>query len=213
MAFDKTQPTDTTKIRNLGVVIRPNWVAIESAESTFRPYALNLQNRTPLAVSNDPAAIADTSILYVKDDALGNPETFAIDGSSNIVQLTQNGAMGSITTPLRTQSITYDGTYLNTQDGFVSAWAIVAANGAIINTYGLSSVKNATGDYTLTFTSALSTANYVVNGTVQKNNTRARVVWVYNQTANNFSVRVQAINASAGAYEDNIFMVSVYGGR
>ena len=76
MAFDKTQPTDTTKIRNLGVVIRPNWVAIEEADSTFRPYALNLQNRTPLGVSNDPASIADTYILYEKDDGSGNPELF-----------------------------------------------------------------------------------------------------------------------------------------
>lgn len=88
MVWDVSQPTDTTKIRNLGTVIRPNWQAIQEADSTFKPYALNLDNRTPLAVPNDPAAIADSYILYCKDDAAGDPQLFGIDASSNIVQFT-----------------------------------------------------------------------------------------------------------------------------
>ena len=101
MAFDKTQPTDTTKIRNLGVVIRPNWDAIEVADSTFRPYAINFQNRTPLGVSNDPVAIADTSIMFVKDDGSGNPEAYLEDGSGNIFQVSEGGRLGGPSTNVK----------------------------------------------------------------------------------------------------------------
>lgn len=90
MAFDKTQPQNTTKLRNLGVVIRPNWDAIETADSTFIPEALNLADRTAAGIANDPTAIADSVILYSKQDGSGNPQSFAIDPSSNIYQLTGN---------------------------------------------------------------------------------------------------------------------------
>jgi len=91
MAWLITEPQDTTKIRDLGTVIRPNWVAIDQAESTFTPIAFNFANRTPDPAPNDPAAIADAYILYCKDDSGGDPELFGIDESSNIIQFT-NGA-------------------------------------------------------------------------------------------------------------------------
>ncbi len=91
MAWDVAEPQDTTKIRSLGTVIRPNWTAIEQAESTFKPIALNFANRTPDPAANDPTAIADTYIMYCKDDTGGDPELFGIDASSNIIQFT-NGA-------------------------------------------------------------------------------------------------------------------------
>ena len=75
MTWDPSQPTDTTKIRNLGIVIRPNWQAIEAADSSFKPVALNLDNRTPLGVANDPTAIADAYLLYCKD-SFGYPQAF-----------------------------------------------------------------------------------------------------------------------------------------
>lgn len=93
MAFDKTQPTDTTKIRNLGVVIRPNWQAIAEADSTFQPWALNLIDRTGAAiVPTDPAAISTSYILYSKQDSGGNKELFGISPAGNILQLTKGAA-------------------------------------------------------------------------------------------------------------------------
>lgn len=88
MAWDKTQPTNTTKLRNLGVVIRPNWDAIETADSTFIPEALNLTDRTAAGLPNDPTAITDAMIAYSKQDGSGNPQLYAIDPSSTITQLT-----------------------------------------------------------------------------------------------------------------------------
>lgn len=89
MAYDSTQPTNSTKIRNLGVVIRPNWVAIEQADSSFKPYAINFNNRTELEISVDPTAIANSYILYCKTDGAGNSELYGINPNSNVIQLTR----------------------------------------------------------------------------------------------------------------------------
>ena len=88
MAFDNSQPEDTTKIRNLGTVIRPNWVAIEDGGSTFQPKAINFTNRTVSGPSNDPTAIANTFIVFCKEDASGNPELYGINESSDVIQFT-----------------------------------------------------------------------------------------------------------------------------
>lgn len=89
MAWDANEPTDTTKIRDLGVVIRPNWEAIETADSTFKPQALNFTDRTVAGVAVDPTAIADAFISYCKTDDLGNSEFFGINDSSGVTQFTQ----------------------------------------------------------------------------------------------------------------------------
>jgi len=87
MTWNITSPTDTTKLRNLGVEIRPHWEAIETADSTFKPQALNLADRTALGIDNDPTAIADTIILYSKQDGAGKPQAYAIDPDSGIAQV------------------------------------------------------------------------------------------------------------------------------
>jgi len=91
MAWDKSQPQNTTKIRNLGNVITPNWDAIETADQTFKPQALNLDNRTALALP-DPGVIADAIILFSKDvkgtDSVTSAQLYAIDENSNTIQLT-----------------------------------------------------------------------------------------------------------------------------
>ena len=91
MAWDRLEPTDTTKIRNLGTVLRPNFQAIDSGDSTFKPIAINLSDRDtdPLSGSSNPTAIADAFLMYCKQDSFGNPELFGIDASSIISQFTQ----------------------------------------------------------------------------------------------------------------------------
>ncbi len=90
MAFDPALPANSTKLRLAPGVIQDNWAAIEEGQSSFKPEAINLNNRTPLGgVPNDPTAIADTYITYCKDDTDGNPELFGINESSQISQLTK----------------------------------------------------------------------------------------------------------------------------
>lgn len=88
MAWSKVEPQNTTKLRRLGIVIRPNWEAIEEADATFKPQALNLADRTPLVAPNDPTAIAASVILYSKQDGAGKPQVYSIDPDSSISQLT-----------------------------------------------------------------------------------------------------------------------------
>ena len=89
MAWDITQPTDTTKIRNLGIVIRPNWVAIQNADATFKPAALNFNDRTVAGLAVNPTAIADAFIMYCKTDTAGNSELFGINENSAVIQFTK----------------------------------------------------------------------------------------------------------------------------
>lgn len=142
MAWDATQPTDTTKLRNLGVVIRPNWEAIQTADSTFKPQALNLTDRTVAGVANDPTAIADAFIAYCKTDALGNSEFFGINDASGITQFTQG-------TPLLAAAES----------------SIFLPGGLILKTGTASFTTNATTD-AITFATAFPTAIFGVNFTL-----------------------------------------------
>ena len=89
MPFDALQPTNTTKIRNLGTVIRANWKAIEEGEASFKPQEINFPNRTVLGVVPvDPVAIANTVILYSRTNAGGHTVLYAEDPASQISQIT-----------------------------------------------------------------------------------------------------------------------------
>jgi len=159
--FDKTQPKDTTKIRNLGAVIRPNFVAIQEAPSSFKPYAINLQNRTPLGVSNDPATISGSSILYTKTDADGKVELFCKSSAGTIQQLTSVGFIGSKTMKGKFANIRF-GT--NTTDwginNITTAGLRWTAAGATSASYGCTMTRVATGHYRVTLTTARSNTNY-----------------------------------------------------
>jgi len=82
MAWDKTQPQGSTKIRNLGDVITPNWDAIETGDTTFKPQAINL------AFSGAaPAHLDDTIRLYSIKDGSGIPQAYTIDQNDVITKL------------------------------------------------------------------------------------------------------------------------------
>jgi len=190
MAFDKTQPTDTTKIRNLGVVIRPNWVAIEEGDSTFRPQAINLQNRTPLAASNDPATIADTSIFYVKDDGAGNPETYNKDGSGNIMQFTEGGRIGGPSTNFKMNTVRFgSGTVNYGINNIVTAYVRWNSAGSQLAAFGCTVSKISTGFYNVALTTARTNTQYVpVACAFDEGNSRCAKVNVLNTTTFTVSI-------------------------
>ena len=184
MVWDITQPTDTTKIRNLGVVIRPNWQAIQEADSTFKPYAVNFDNRTPLPVSNDPTAIADAYILYCKDDVAGNPELFGIDASSNILQFTKGAA-----------SLANSG-YTFVTGGIRLQWfQVAAADNQVIN-----------------FPLAFSAAPYSIVGNETSDNLSDRDFVKpadSSFTATNFRLRLVRIDGGAQANPKNLNFIAI----
>jgi len=151
MAFDPSLPADSTKLRLAPGVIQDNWEAIEEADSSFKPYAVNLNNRTPLAVPNDPVAIANAYLVYSKDDAAGNPELFGINESSQVTQLTRGiptyGKPGQIYLP----------------GGMLLRWNTVSAtSGSAVN-------------FGITFIEPAYYVNFIVGGSPPNNRVYQRI--------------------------------------
>ncbi len=94
MSWSQGQPTDNTKIRNLGFVIRPNWKAIEEAQPELRYWGSNYANRNtiPSMPGEDPTAIPDTYITYSKETVAGIPELWGINENSDKTQFTDGAA-------------------------------------------------------------------------------------------------------------------------
>lgn len=82
MAFDSTQPTDTTKIRNLSNVITPNWVAEVDGDLSYKQQFVNISNR-----GNVPANAASTYRFYSKDPGTGTSELYGINSSGDTYQM------------------------------------------------------------------------------------------------------------------------------
>lgn len=191
MAFDAAEPQDTTKIRNLGVVIRPNWVAINEADSSFRPYALNLQNRTPLGVSNDPSNIADTSIIYVKDDGAGNPELYAEDGSANIIQMTEAGRLGGPSTNVKMNNFRFGSSTTDySRNNIIGAYVRWNSAGTALTSFGCSIAKISTGVYRVTLDEARTSTNYVPVASVE-NEGNQRTAKISIQSTTQFQIRIE----------------------
>lgn len=162
MAWDTLQPTNTTKIRNLGVVIRPNWAAIQTADSTFTPDAFNFKNRTPSVVPIDPAAIATAYIAYCKESAAGFPELYGIDASSNIVQLTEQGRMGGPNTNITINNINFGTDTTNyTRNNIVYAYGRFTSAGGTVVANNCSIARISTGLYEVTLNPVANNTNYV----------------------------------------------------
>ncbi len=90
MTYDPTVPGPAQRISDTQSPIQSNFNFIQSGDPSFLPESINLNNRTPLAATNDPAAIANAFLLYCKDDASAttDPELFGRNENGDIIQLT-----------------------------------------------------------------------------------------------------------------------------
>ena len=171
MVFDKTQPQDTTKLRNLGTVIRPNWEAIEEAAVTFKPQALNLADRTAGAiVPTDPVAPADTVTIYCKQDGAGDPQAFITDPAAAILQLT-NLTVGSVANAGTGGGTTY---YIDTPWGIRFLWGLINA-GTGDRTVILPAGSGTVASYQCTANSAAAAVGATIGGLTLTINTAANV--------------------------------------
>lgn len=96
MPYNKENPANTEKIRNLGAVLRPNFKALEEGSETdpdsqkLKYWSLNLYSRDdiPSAPGSDAAQVTDAFVLFSKDGADSNkPELFGRYESGEIVQI------------------------------------------------------------------------------------------------------------------------------
>ncbi len=237
MVWDNTKPSNQERIQNLGNAIRPNWIAIEQASDNdadadkLKVWAINLINRSQPAVTgpDTPDRIGDNiggnteaGIIYCRNDGSEN-ELFFEDSqnSSNEIQLTQDGKIGSKTTQAVITDVTFGtDTLLNNQDAMVVAWSSVVVVGSAISTqtnYGMSWTRTSTGRYKATFTAnQVTNANYVVIGTAftSGGGTEATVLSFSapdTKDTSEFSIRLK--HGKDDSLSDRSFYVAVFGGR
>jgi len=95
------------------------------------------------------------------------------------------------------------------------AWVNLNGSGVVQQSFNISSVTvNATGDYTLNFTTALSDTGYVVSGTSSDTATYGRLICVSESTAPTTSlVRVVSFSRAAGTLAAGAYMSFVIFGN
>lgn len=169
MAWDKTLPANATKIRNYPTVLTDNFSAVEEGDDSLLLWKINLyeRNAIPSAPPTDPARIDDTFQLYGKNDSTsGEVELFGIDAvnPANVIQMTQDGCLGSYNTCIRASEINIGPGPWPVQPGLTAVgWGMTTKAGVLTAGYNIATVSktnNTTFNYT--FTTALDNANFVV---------------------------------------------------
>lgn len=104
MPFNAANPADSERIRRLGTVIRPNWVAIEegsngdtdnsnpSLSQKLKLWSVNYFSRDdiPSAPGNDAPNVDNAIVMYSKTDSdTDQPEAFFRYEDASIAQLTK----------------------------------------------------------------------------------------------------------------------------
>jgi len=233
MPFNPAEPQDTTKIRNLGSVIRDNWDGIYKAEDSFLPWAINLPDRQisvpgqidPVAIpgSAGPPATPAAFILYCKEDVLGGFEFFGIDSLSQIIQFTSDGNIGSSATnfiinnfKFGSNATIYNAGNIVKARGSISSAGVLQAGSSNIT----SASKTATGNYTVNIAADVLEvgSKYHVSAicTSSSSGSNARTIWCYSKAvpvaAAVTAIKFYVNNASGAALIDESFDVIVTGG-
>lgn len=146
--YDATIPASSHNPSDDQPIMQTNAASIDSIISEdhwgFNAGGMNFSGyhkviRLPPQVS-DPAAIVGIGQLYTK----------TISGDQQLFYQTGNGVVGKISNP--------SGITIQAAVNFVGATAVIN------NSYNIASVvRNSTGNYTITYTTALPTANYYMN--------------------------------------------------
>jgi hypothetical protein len=222
MAWDNTQPTNTTKIRNLGVVIRPNWLAIEQADSTFKPYAINFTDRTAAGLPVNPMAIGTAYIVYCKQDAAGNPELFGISATSTVTQLVKAGRIGIPTQGVNALNFIMDSTsFTYGKNQMIVACGSFSSSGSLISGVNMSALSHPDdGEYTVRVNAnVLLNSNYQVlcschnDGTFGDSERVINIVSKGSPSVGNPTNLSFVIRSGGGSRRDQRFEVVVIGGR
>ncbi len=212
MAWNKVKPADADLISDSASDIRDNFAAIEGGSGDF------FQDKVVLKeAAGDPTVIADRHLLYGKEVG-SQTELFARNDASgdSVIQMTDSGNLGSASTPIWFDTLSHDsGTTTYNENNLITAWGHFTNAGADLDAsavVGLSCVRDATGKFTVSFDTALSSANYSVIGTVMatSGSDSAHILQIHTLAAGQFQV---LIRNNDGATVNRAFSVMVLGGR
>lgn len=207
MSWNAGLPQDSSKLRLSAAMIRSNWNQIQTGGVPYTKIQLSKQ-------ASDPTRQNNTGWLYGKNPGTGFTELFYEDdrNPSTVIQLTDDGAIGSATATLETQFITFNaGTTFLDKNKQVLGWLRVNSNGTAASTSGdMTCSKTGTGEYTITFNLATVSA-YVAAVTIVDSGGSRRGCEVKSIVANSFKVEIYSQSTGSGVDED--FHVIVFGGR
>lgn len=196
MAWDKTLPTNATKIRNYPTVLTDNFSAVEEGDITLKHWQVNFIERNavpgapPPAV--DPTRADDTMIIFSKQDGGGETELWILDDRSpaNNFQITENGRIGSANTNFSMDNFTFDsGTTNYNENNIINAHGRFASNGVAIYTFACTTVRASTGRYNVTFSTPRANTNYAVVANAADTG-NSRVCKIGNISVNGFQIHV-----------------------
>jgi|GEM_PF-1798825 len=196
MAYDKTLPNNTTKIRNYPTVLTDNFSAIEEGDLTLKHWQVNFieRNAVPGAPppANDPTRADDTMIVFSKQDASSETELFVMDdrNPANIIQFTEDGRLGGTTTNLSINNFSFDGgTTTFDENNVINAHGAFNSAGTAIYVNACTVAKAGTGRYNVTFSTARANTNYAVTA-ICDDTGNSRVAKLGNVTVNGFQLHV-----------------------
>ena len=207
MAWDSTKPTDSEKLRVVPSLIRNNFQAVEDADdigiaNMLEMRSAQLYNRQ-YVTTDDPTTSAGTQYLYCRNDNQGVQETFTKDSAGNIIQLTNDGNLGSLITRVQASSISFDGALLLGKLNVVPAWGFVQNNILAYGSGVTSALRPGIGTYVINLESGtVKNTNYSVFGMGSKG------VTLYSttiRTLTHFTVTVR--NSSVAQNNDFFFIV------
>jgi len=222
MFWDPTTPANDEPIRNLGEIGRDHWLAIQNADTDAAPFlnyrALQMADRTAIGVAVDPTVASGTCYIYSKQDGGGIQELYFRDAASKIIQVTNDGTLGSSDTTIGFESFTNDaGTTTYDEKNLVSYWAYIDDAGGIVAQsapvgQALSCSRISDGVYEISFHAShqQSSADYGVVATVKHSPGNSTTAHYSGNTTALFYVRITNQN---GTYANRPFTVLVLGGR
>ena len=219
MGYDKTLPTNSTKIRDYPQVLTSNFAAIEEADETsgtpVAQLAVLLSDRTTVPAANeDPVVVGATTYVYSRDDDTnGLQEAYVKNAAGNVIQVTQGDRLGSDITDIGFNTLSHDeGTTSYNEDNLITGWISVAANGTYTagGARGLTSTKTAVGKYTISFSTAQLDTDYIVTLGLEQSPGNITTIYYNTKTVNDFKIEIFNNTPSP---VDKPFSVMVAGGR
>ncbi|CAB4166785.1 hypothetical protein UFOVP844_53 [uncultured Caudovirales phage] len=214
MVWLKDEPTTATKISQLATVITNNQNGIQNGEVPF----VNLR----LTDASNPARNDNFSWLFGKDPGTSLIELFFEDNDNpaHVIQMTSGGNLGSSTTNILASQISFNSTFSNNQDSFITAWGVFPASnspGPIAPSYGKNiagRTRSSTGVYTIDTNNIFSNANVGVMLTVfsASNNPQGiNLTGVPTFVGGVVTIPID-IRDRSGSHDDLAFHIAIMGG-
>jgi len=216
MAWDKTLPNNTTKIRNYPTVLTANFAAIEEGQDALQMWKANFieRNAIPSAPAVTPTRIDDTMQVFSKQNADGETDLYVLDdrATANTIELTENGRLGG-----RAQDIVLNEAYYGTDTLARGVWGVPTVVGSINAagaveawSQGIASTSVVSSFRRVTFSaSRFNNTNYVVVVTPTTGGNPRSAMWTNKQTT---SVDIRIVNQN-GTNALVAFDIVIFGGR